>query len=111
MMCGLANITMLYLPIILAIVYLLSIIYVVQGLLTRCPTSTRWQKLVLWFCDRSPGNSHNGRMKPPKDLASQMAEKTDDQLLAMFKQPEDWLPEALELANVELRQRGIHAPK
>ena len=35
-----------------------------------------------------------------------MAEKTNDQLLEMFKQPDDWLPETLDLARAELQRRG-----
>jgi hypothetical protein len=46
-------------------------------------------------------------MKPPENLTAQMAEKTNDQLLAMFKHPDDWLPEALDLAKVELQRRGV----
>ena len=45
-------------------------------------------------------------MKAPDNLHSQMAQKTDEQLLSMFNQPDDWLPEALEAARVELRRRG-----
>ena len=46
-------------------------------------------------------------MSTPENLAAQMADKTNDQLLAMFKQPNDWLPEALDAAKVELGQRGV----
>src|SRR5690349_17919588 len=49
-------------------------------------------------------------MNPVENLAEQMANKTDDDLLAMFKRPEDWLPEALELAGAELRRRGLTTP-
>jgi len=49
-------------------------------------------------------------VKASEDLASQMAEKTNDQLLAMFEQPEDWIPEALDLARAELQRRGVDAP-
>jgi hypothetical protein len=49
-------------------------------------------------------------MKAPEDLASQMAGKTKAQLLAMFKQPEDWLPQALDFAGAELHRRGIDTP-
>jgi hypothetical protein len=46
-------------------------------------------------------------MKPPENLADQTAEKTNDQLLAMFKRPDDWLPEALDSAKAELQKRGV----
>jgi hypothetical protein len=46
-------------------------------------------------------------MKAPEDLAAQTAEKTNDQLLEMLKQPDDWLPEALDVARAELQRRGI----
>ena len=44
------------------------------------------------------------------DLASQMVEKTTEQLQAMFEQSEDWRPEALDLAATELQRRGCPAP-
>jgi uncharacterized membrane protein YhaH (DUF805 family) len=46
-------------------------------------------------------------MSTPQELAGQMAQKTDQQLLDMFAKPEDWLPEALDAAKVELRQRNV----
>jgi hypothetical protein len=46
-------------------------------------------------------------MKPPENLANQISEKTNDELLAMFTRPDDWLPEALDSAKVELEKRGI----
>ncbi|MGA9452763.1 MAG: hypothetical protein WBW41_15630 [Verrucomicrobiia bacterium] len=46
-------------------------------------------------------------MNAPENLATQMANKTSDQLLAMFKQPDDWLPEALDAAKTELQRRGV----
>jgi hypothetical protein len=46
-------------------------------------------------------------MKPPENLAAQLSEKTNDELLAMFARPDDWLPETLDSAKVELEKRGI----
>ena len=46
-------------------------------------------------------------MSPPENLAAQMVDKTDDELLAMFKQPDDWLLEALDVARAELQRRGV----
>lgn len=46
-------------------------------------------------------------MKAPEDLAAQMADKTNDQLAEMLKRPDDWLPEALDVARAELQRRGI----
>lgn len=48
-------------------------------------------------------------MKAPEDLAVQMADKTNEQLVEMFKRPNDWLPEALHVARAELQRRGIDA--
>ena len=48
-------------------------------------------------------------MNTPENLAAQMAAKTNDQLSAMFKTPNDWLPEALDAARVELQHRGVDA--
>ena|ERR1051326_1040949 len=48
-------------------------------------------------------------MSIPIDLPAQAAEKTNEQLLAMFQEPDDWLPEALDVARVELRRRGVDA--
>jgi hypothetical protein len=49
-------------------------------------------------------------MSDPKDLARQMAEKSDEELLAMFAAPEDWTSAALECAKAELRMRGFDNP-
>lgn len=49
-------------------------------------------------------------MTTPRDLAQKMAEKSDQELLAMFASPDDWTPEALECAKAELRKRGIDIP-
>jgi hypothetical protein len=49
-------------------------------------------------------------MVDPKDLARQMAEKSDQELLVMFASPEDWTTAALEAAKVELRKRGYDNP-
>ena len=46
-------------------------------------------------------------MSTPEDLALQMAEKTDEELLAMFTSPADWTPEALGSAKAELRKRNV----
>lgn len=46
-------------------------------------------------------------MSAPENLVTQMRGKTNEQLSAMLQRPEDWLPEALEAARAELRQRGI----
>jgi hypothetical protein len=46
-------------------------------------------------------------MKAPDDLAAQAAEKTNDQLAKMLQRPDDWLPEALEVARAELQRRGV----
>jgi hypothetical protein len=46
-------------------------------------------------------------MKPPENLAALMAEKTNGQLQEIFQKPDDWLPETLEAASVELSHRGI----
>jgi hypothetical protein len=37
-------------------------------------------------------------MNAPQDLPAQMTDKANDELLAMFRHPDDWLPEALEAA-------------
>ena len=42
------------------------------------------------------------------DLKGQMAEKTDEQLLDMLSQQDDWTPVALTAAKAELQKRGIH---
>ena len=46
-------------------------------------------------------------MKAPEDLAAQMAEKTNDQLVEILGRPSDWLPESLEVAKAELQRRGV----
>lgn len=48
-------------------------------------------------------------MSASENLPAQMADKTNEQLLVMFKHPDDWLPEALDAARAELKQRGIEA--
>ena len=53
MMSGCANITLLYAPIALVVVYLISIVYAFQGLQNdRRPAGPRWERLVLWFYER-----------------------------------------------------------
>lgn len=49
-------------------------------------------------------------MTDPRDLARQMAEKSDQDLLAMFASPDDWTAAALECARAELRKRGFDDP-
>jgi len=39
-----------------------------------------------------------------------MAEKSDQELLAMFASPDDWTAEALDSAKAELRTRGLDSP-
>ena|ERR1017187_863272 len=46
-------------------------------------------------------------MSTPKDLAQQMADKSEQELLAMFASPADWTPEALDSAKAELRKRNV----
>jgi hypothetical protein len=46
-------------------------------------------------------------MNAPEKLAAQMAEKTNDQLVAMLQRPDDRLPESLDAARVEMQRRGI----
>ena len=46
-------------------------------------------------------------MTAPRDLAQQMAEKSDQDLLAMFASPDDWTAEALDASKTELQKRGI----
>jgi hypothetical protein len=46
----------------------------------------------------------------PENLKAQLAEMTTDQLVAMFYQPDDWPPDALDIARAELRRRGVDAP-
>lgn len=49
-------------------------------------------------------------MTTPRDLAQKMAEKTDQELLAMFASPDDWTTEAIDSAKAELRKRGLDSP-
>ena len=49
-------------------------------------------------------------MITPRDLAQKMAEKSDQELLAMFALPDDWTAEALDSAKAELRKRGLDRP-
>jgi len=58
-----------------------------------------------------PTHHVESSQKASEDLGAQMAEKTNDQLLEMFRQPDDWLPETLNLARVELQRRGLEPPK
>ncbi|MGP8201935.1 MAG: hypothetical protein ACLQU4_20785 [Limisphaerales bacterium] len=46
-------------------------------------------------------------MSTPQDLEKQMAEKTEQELQAMFAKPDDWTPEALSGARAELQKRKI----
>jgi hypothetical protein len=46
-------------------------------------------------------------MTTPKDLAGQIAQKTDDELLAMFRSAHDWTAEALAAAKSELQERNV----
>jgi hypothetical protein len=46
-------------------------------------------------------------MKAPEDLAAQIAEKRSEQLVEMLKRPDDWLPDALEMARAELQRRSF----
>jgi hypothetical protein len=52
-------------------------------------------------------------MNTPQELAQQMTQKTDQQLLEMFNRPADWTAEALEAAEAELqaRKRRGQAPE
>ena len=53
MMSGCANITILYAPIVLVAVYLISIVHAVRGLHNeQRPAGPRWESLVLWFHER-----------------------------------------------------------
>src|ERR1051325_3462866 len=49
-------------------------------------------------------------MTAPRNLAQKMAEKSDQELLAMFASPDDWTAEALDCAKAELRKRGLNSP-
>jgi hypothetical protein len=46
-------------------------------------------------------------MSVPTNLPAQIAESTNEQLLAMLKEPGDWIPEALDAARAELQRRGV----
>jgi hypothetical protein len=46
-------------------------------------------------------------MNSPVNLAAQIAEKPNEQLVEMIRHPHDWLAEALDLAGAELQRRGI----
>ena len=46
-------------------------------------------------------------MNTPQDIEQKIAERTDEELLAMFGQRDDWTPEALEAARIELQKRNI----
>ena len=50
-------------------------------------------------------------MNAPDNLKEQMRERTDDQLRAALAAPDDWLPEALEAIQAELRRRGLDPTK
>ena len=47
-------------------------------------------------------------MATPSDLEQQIAEKSDDALVEMLHQPEDWLPESLDVARSELTRRKVN---
>ena len=49
-------------------------------------------------------------MITPRDLAQMMAEKSNQELLAMFASPDDWTAGALDSAKAELRKRGLDSP-
>lgn len=68
------------------------------------------------FCSHCSHNLHIKRpgarfdaTASPESIVAQMAEKTNEQLLEMFKRPDDWLPKALDAASAELRQREVDA--
>jgi hypothetical protein len=46
-------------------------------------------------------------MNAPANLPAQIAEKQNEQLMEMLRRPQDWLPEALDLARAELHRRGL----
>jgi hypothetical protein len=46
-------------------------------------------------------------MDADQNLAKQMAEKPNDELLEMLRLPEHWRPEALDAARAELQRRGV----
>lgn len=49
-------------------------------------------------------------MTTPRDLAQRMAEKSNQELLAMFASSDDRTAEALDSAKAELRKRGLDSP-
>ena len=49
-------------------------------------------------------------MTTPRNLAQKMAEKSEQELLAMFASPDDWTAEALDSARTELRKRSLDSP-
>ena len=54
LMSGCANITILYAPAVLGVVYLISLVYAVRGFVDReRPAGPRWEALVLRFYERS----------------------------------------------------------
>jgi hypothetical protein len=55
----------------------------------------------------TPTHHIESSQKASEDLVAQVAEKTNDQLLEMLRQPDDWLPETLNLARVELHALPI----
>jgi len=46
-------------------------------------------------------------MNAPDNLAAQIAEKPNEELVEMLRHPHDWLSEALDLAKAELQRRGV----
>jgi Tfp pilus assembly protein FimT len=49
-MSGYANFTLLYLPIVLAVVYVISIAFAFQSLLgDKQRAGSLWERLVMWF--------------------------------------------------------------
>ena len=46
-------------------------------------------------------------MNSPENLAALIAAKTDEQLLEMLREPQNWQPAALDLAGSELLRRGV----
>jgi hypothetical protein len=51
-----------------------------------------------------------GLLSVSPELARQMAERRDEELLAMFASPDDWTPDALNAAKAELQQRNVAIP-
>jgi hypothetical protein len=46
-------------------------------------------------------------MNAPANLPARITEKPNEQLIEMLRRPQDWLPEALDLARAELQRRGL----